>query len=101
MRIGQTGIRRLPVHQVESILKQIGIGVSSYGTTMMKRSAPKVILWTAITDCSGDECSCQQAILHAILLSREVAIAKVKQVRALAVADTLMQSTCDPPYTVL
>jgi hypothetical protein len=56
MRIGQTGIRRLPVHQVESILKQIGIGVSSYGTTMMKRSAPKVILWTAITDCSGDEC---------------------------------------------
>jgi len=68
---------------------------------MMKRSALKVTLWTAITACGGGECSCQQAISHTILLSREVGIAKVKQVRALAVADTLMQSTSDPPYTVL
>jgi len=68
---------------------------------MMKRSAPKVTLWTAITVCSGDECCCQQANSHTILLSREVRIAKVKQVRALAEADTPMQSTGEPPYTVL
>lgn len=101
MRIGQSEIRRLPVHQVEHTLKQIDIGASSYGTTMMKRSAPKVTLWTAITVYSGDECCCQQAISHTILFRGKMGIAKVKQVRALAMADTFMQGTSDPPYTML
>lgn len=56
---------------------------------MMKRYALKVTLWTAITACGG-ECSCQQAISHTILLSREVGIAKIKQVRALAVTQAFM-----------
>ena len=34
----------LHLHWIERILNEIGIGVSSYGTTMMKRFAPKVTL---------------------------------------------------------
>ena len=43
------------MHQVEHSLKQIGIGVSSYGTLIMKRCATKATLWLAIVACCSDE----------------------------------------------